>query len=280
MIRKGNVSISATILIILFQLTAAGCGTPDIPSKWLDSAVIVDGNTNEWDTTHSYYDNEHHVVIGAMNDTDKLYIYLSSTDRKMYTHLIFSGCTVWFDLNGGKEKIFGVHFPVGMLGRGEEMPRPGTEIPSEDLFVKKLDGLQGIIEIIDTARGERAIIKTEDAKRKGIEARIAMQQGVFVYEMQVPLDRIFLGRDIRGSGSTGIIGIGFETEKMKKMAMQPGGDHVPIGGGMPPGGGGMPPGGFGGGPGKGMGGGFGGMPGGGQPPEDFELWAKVALAIH
>lgn len=279
MMRNVNISTFYLALIAIFQLAATGCSPPHIQSKWSDSAVIIDGHNNEWDTNRSYYDNDNHVVVGLMNNDKYLYIYLSSTDRKMYTHLIFSGCTVWFDLNSGKEKIFGIHFPVGMLGGGGVMPRSRNEKYSDDLFAQELNDMQGIIEIIDTARGERSIIKIEDAIKNGIQARIDIQQGVFVYEMQVPINRIFLSRDIRSSGSSGIIGIGFETEKIKSMAMRPDSNRGP-GGDRGPGGVGMPPGGFGGGPGKSKGGMHGGMPGGGEPPEDFELWAKVALVIN
>ncbi|OGX24584.1 MAG: hypothetical protein A2Y03_10200 [Omnitrophica WOR_2 bacterium GWF2_38_59] len=44
-----------------------------------------------------------------------------SYSRGLAEQLMRSGFTVWFDPDGGKKKVLGIHFPAGMKGQGRRM---------------------------------------------------------------------------------------------------------------------------------------------------------------
>ncbi len=223
------------------------------------------------------------------NDDDDLYIKLSSPNRMIQNQIIGLGLTVWFDPEGGKEKKFGIHFPIGMQGAGMKMmgsrEKPaGTD--DTDQIQKKLDKAQQEIELIGPGINERYTIPVDEAALAGIYVRIGKPKGNIIYELKVPL--AFSDEQPYAIGTTADkkIGVGFETGKMNKKMMAERRSKSGSGRGGRDGGMGGRTGGISGGMGGRMGGRRGGMAGrGGMPggegvlmPEPLELWTKVTLA--
>jgi len=216
------------------------------------------------------------VSLGICNDAEHVYIMFMFRDPKLLLSASGKGFTAWFDKSGAKKKDFGVRYICNPTvnfdpAKGERpgfgdpsrqrMPMPGAQKPViEQLLVLFGPEEQGINLKLDGSLGPAA--------------SLGNLNGVFTYELAIPLDQADKGLYAIGAEAGTDISIGFEIGGMG--GGPPGGGK----GGGPPGGGkgSGPPGGMGGGPpGGGRGGGppGGGMGGGSQ---DKDIWINYTLA--
>lgn len=269
-------------LTVVLAVLIAGCNDPEIDSRWRDREITVDGDDSEWGNYIQHYDEETRIVFCMFNDDSDLYIKLSSPNRTIQSQIIGLGLTVWFDPEGGNDKKFGIHFPIGMQGASMKMmgrrEKPaGAE--DTDQIQKKLEAAQQEIELIGPGINERYTMPVEDAALAGIYVRIGKPRGNIIYELKVPL--AFSDDHPYAIGTTADkkIGVGFETGKMNKEMMAERRSKSGGGKGGRDGGRGGISGGMGGRMG-GRTGGRGGMPGRerGLMPEPLDLWTKVTLA--
>ena len=57
-----------SVLVVYFViLLTSGCAMQELPSKWRDHALQIDGRDTEWKGAITYYDDESHVVLGFMS---------------------------------------------------------------------------------------------------------------------------------------------------------------------------------------------------------------------
>jgi hypothetical protein len=255
-------------IIVLSVLSLAGCNNLELDSKWREREITIDGIDAEWRNALLYIEKAK-ASVGVANDERYIYICLVSVDRTTGTQMARLGFTVWFDHKGGKEKTFGIHFPLGMQ-EGEHPLRVRESMQDPDKYQKMFEDLGNEIEIIGPGKGQR--VRMSRLLTQGIEVELGYSKGRLVYELKVPLDQSAEHPYAIGTDTDKQIGLGFETpeldrEKMGQMMGQ-------RGGGIGRGGGGM---GRRGGRGSEKGGG-GEMRQGGEIAEPFELWAKVTLA--
>jgi len=281
-------TVSRSLFIRLFLLfLLVGCGgSPELESKRRDREIVIDGQLDDWAGAVSYMEKEN-VAIGIFNDDEFLYLCLSSGEPKVRNQIMMRGMTLWLDAQGGKNKNFGIRFPLGMMeSMGSEfrmLTRGRESVPDQDL--------QKLEENFATSLAEIEILgpDKEDKRRlarkatTGIEVDAKLASGTLVYEIKIPLAKSDRYPYAIGTADK-IIGVGVETPEvnMEEMRAQMrerggmGGGRGGMGGGR--GGMGGSRGGMGGGRG-GMGGGRGGgMPGGREMPEPLKAWAKVTLA--
>jgi hypothetical protein len=268
------------LLVFLVCLASAMCGCSgamQLSSAWRDREIVVDGSDSDWRGATAYIKGSN-LSLGIRNDNDYLYACVIIMDRQMQMQMMALGFTVWFDPEGGKDKVFGIHFPLGMEG-----PRPATALEGRDNaeeFQKITEQSQRELEIMGPGKKDRQRMLLMQVQ--GINVQIGSVQGFLVYELKVPLRKSADHPYAIGIDSVQAIGVGFETtelnlERMKEQlgGMPEGGGNggPPMGGGgMPPGGGGRPGGGGppGGGPGMG--------PPGGERSASLKLWTRVQLA--
>jgi hypothetical protein len=277
------------IVLIGVVIAASGCSSAlELSSVWRDREIVADGSDAEWQGTTAYI-KKSNVSLGIRNDSEYVYTCVIAMDRQSQMQMMALGFTVWFDPEGGKNKVFGVHFPLGLRGQQpsvipQDRRNPESrEDPEETL--KLMEQSQRELEIIGPGEEDRERVLL--MQLQGIKAKLGSnQQGFLVYELRVPLRKSSEHSYAIGIGNNKEIGIGFETtelnlEKMsEQMGGPPGGGGMrPGGGGMsgPPGGGGMPPGG--GGMGRPPGGGRPGTgPPGGEQAQPLKLWIRAVLA--
>jgi hypothetical protein len=273
-----------TCLTLISVTSLAGCGAHKLMSVWCDRDVAIDGHPTEWQGSTTYIKDEA-VAIGVMNDSDYLYVSLSTSVRSLAAQILAQGFTVWLDGEGGKHKSFGVRCPIGFppetKDRSQSGDTAGDREKFSDMIADRLESSAEQLEIVGP--GKEDVTRLLASEVPGLEIALGHQDGRFVYELKAPLRSseehpyaIGLDEDRRS------VGVGFETTEieMKDMAdegppagRKPGGGRP---GGGPPGDG-VPGGGMSGrgrpGGGRGSGGGLGSM------PERLELWAKVDLAL-
>ena len=197
------------VAIILAGLILAGCGTTmQLPSHWPDQKVVVDGKNSEWDRTYLIDDNK--LVIGFVNDSSFVYLLLATNDRPLAMSLR-RGLTVWFDANGGGDKTFGIHYPMGgMFSRGA---RSGEGENSELAFdpTEQLTNPPTELEILGPGKDDRH--RMQIMETGGILAKFNLSGNSFIYEMRVPFtegDQFpFAIRSKIGS----VVGLGLETSQ-------------------------------------------------------------------
>jgi hypothetical protein len=188
------------------------------------------------------------------------------------------GLTVWFDPAGGRNKSFGIRFPVREKAPkepGRKTGEPPAEGGLEPTDIPPGPAMTGsVVEIIPSEKGAPRRVGLEAAG--GIEVSIEPSSGFLVYELKIPLVRSEAVPLAVGASPGGVVGIGFETGKIdRRIGPRPESVGRPGGVDTPP---------MGGPAGGGMGRGRGGMgPGGGRDmepdlPKDLKLWAFVRLA--
>lgn len=263
----------SVLLFVLFLsvLSQIGCNSLELKSEWRDREIIVDGNNTDWLGAMYYFEGEN-ISVGVLNDASSIYICMIAEDRLMRTQVMAQGFTLWFDPTGGKEKTFGIKFPIGMQGvEGQGFPmglREGERDQERirEQFEKSLEDL----EILGPRKDDQKRMPVEEAK--GIDIVVDPSGGLLVYELKVPLLHSEQHPYAVGAEAGDLIGIGLEIPKMDRDTMR-----KRMGGGMP-GGTGMP--------GDGRRGGMGGKPGGmGMPggrrpqmPKGLKVWVSVQLA--
>jgi hypothetical protein len=219
-----------------------------------------------------------------MNDSDYLYVSLSTSLRSVAAQIVARGFTVWFDGNGGKQKLFGIRCPIGAPQEMNDLLRSREIMEDRDKFndmiLEKLESSAEQFEIIGPA--ENDVARLFPSQAAGLEVGLGHQDGRFVYELKVPLRSTDQHPYGIGIDESPYVGVGFETPEIDseraREAMggkMPGGDMAGRGQRGGRGGGGKRGGGMRGG---GVGGGRGS--GGNSPstPKRLELWTKVELA--
>lgn len=270
---KSRVALWFTTVVLLI-VGVVGCGsTEKLSSVWNSKTILIDGDSREW-TGVAFHKVRTDVQMAVTNDDEYAYVCILSRDRVLHMLLMRAGFTVWFDPAGGKEKTFGVNFPVRggapMMSEAGEGENPGMRRrPLEDLPME--------MDIVGP--GEKDRYRVSPAEDTGIQTRIGRNEdGTMVYELRVPLQKSKEHQFAIGvSDRSQPVGVGLETGEFSKENMRRPPDREGRGEGF--GGGGMSrP--------EGRGeGGSGGPPGGMRPgreqggarPDPLDSWYQVQL---
>jgi hypothetical protein len=258
----------SSLMILLIISSLAGCKKLELNSQWRQGNITIDGINREWKEATTFLENEN-ILVGVMNDDEYLYLSLITNDRFMWNRMTGMGFTIWFDPAGGKKKVFGIQYPLGMQEMGvpmmgwrgsDENREKRHEIIEQSLNELKILGA-------DKDDWDRMLVK--DAT--GIEVKVNNDSSSFVYELKVPLMKSEQHPYAIGVEPGAPVGIGLEMQKIDREKMWAGRGGGMHGRGMgPPGG---------------MRGGMGGPPAGGmrggmerpRMPEPLKLWMKVKL---
>lgn len=256
---------SPVFLFVLFlsAILQVGCSTIELNSNWRDREIIVDGNNTEWLGT-MYYFEEENISVGLLNDENFMYICMIAEEPLMRAQVMRQGFTLWFDPDGGKEKTFGIKFPIGRQARGITREMREME-PDPERFREAFEKSLAELEILGPGEDVRKRIPVEEAR--GIEIDMEASSGMLVYELKVPL--LFSDQHPYAVGAEAgdSIGIGLEIPKMDRKTIRRAmsertGERMPGGGGMGGRAGRM------------------GMRGGRRPqmPSGLKVWVAVRLA--
>ncbi len=174
-------------LLALCAIAAAGAyaATADRASAWRDRDITIDGSDEDWRGQEQPV-NKQRFSLGIMNDGEWLYLCLLTKDAGMRTQIGTAGLVVWLDLEGGKKKQFGLHFPVPNPPRSPGMRRPAPEQPPAAGEEPSIPGQQ-VIGILGPGKNDAKLVSIEEAG--GIEGRVGVHDDLTVYEMKVPLVR-------------------------------------------------------------------------------------------
>lgn len=247
--------------LILSVLPLASCGTLDIKSQWRDTAIAIDGRSDDWQgRLWSVEDTS--LAVGVLNDETFLYLCVTAEDARAAGQVLRQGLIVWFDPRGGKDKVLGIHYPLERGWQDFNVPSKG-ETGNQEARRQALQEIRNELEILGPGRDEKVHLRLDEAK--GIEAAF-QTRGRFVYELKVPLAKGDGTPYAVAIGEGKIVGVGFDSPRL---------DFIVSGRGM----GGRIPGGIG----PGMPGRYSGRAGMGRGmrnAEPIKLWMKVQLTAQ
>jgi len=247
-----------------------GCGSIELDSQWKEREIIIDGKSSDWLGSLYFFEGED-ISVGFLNDESDLYVCLIAAEPTILAQIMMQGFTAWFDPAGGKEKTFGIRFPLGRQALRDRdmdirMRNRDREQDPQEIQQRFLES-QTDLEIIGPGEDKR--IKMPIKEAEGIDIKVEASSGMLVYELRVPFRSSDQHPYAIGVQPGDGISVGLEIPKMDRNALR---NRM---GGRGSGGMGMPGGGRG-----GMGGGRGGMDGGRRPrmPNGLNVWVSLQLA--
>jgi hypothetical protein len=257
-------ALSSILLLFTFLLNGCSNGKLELNSDWRDREITIDGKNADWLGAMLFFE-EDNISVGLLNDDNFLYICMIAEDQFIRAQVMRQGFTLWFDPDGGKEKIFGIKYPVGMKASG--LPG-GIERDDQNLERAREAPRRPMNELEILGPGKDEVKKMLVEEAKGIDIHVEFSSGMLVYELKVPLIQSEQHPYAIGAEADSSVGIGLETAKMERPDMRSGMSGE---GGR-------------GGPTGGMRGGAGGrgMPGGrrSRMPQPLKIFAVVQLASN
>lgn len=156
------------------------------------SAIIIDGNLNDWGDSLRYHNEERNLSYTLANDNDNLYAVIRISDRLEQARVLNAGITLSIDTRGKKKETFKITFPLRDPGYPQV---PDSKRPDDNGEITKADRDELMRERITSLRN----IKVEGFKdidydmittsnTYGFKAAINYDaEGNLVYETAIPL---------------------------------------------------------------------------------------------
>ena len=209
--------LSLSIIILLYS--QVGCSSFEIDSLWREKEILIDGNSSDWLGTLVYLE-DNGVTVGIQNDEHDLYICLLAESSFLRSQVMRRGFILWFDSAGGKDKTFGIKFPLGMPipeARPQARNEPIDRIDREQKL-KRAESLNDNLEILGPGKDDQRRIPLN--KIKGIEVFIDAASGLLVYELKVPLKQSEDNPYAIKASAGDKIGVGFEMPNLDREALR------------------------------------------------------------
>jgi len=185
-----------------------------VESRWIDTAVTIDGSNNEWKGDTLTYEKKVSVDYALRNDSENLYVLFIFKNPKFMSSINKTGMILWFNTEGKKKKKYGIRFQRKMITADAYISlveKAMGPIPEEKKKEIKLRPryLVFLNEVIDK-KGEASVIRHSPGapafnSREG--------KDVVTYELRIPLKR----------GEAEPVGIGTEPGKNVKIGFEWGG---------------------------------------------------------
>lgn len=174
-------------VLCALALFSGGCRDAAVTSAWMNGNIVVDGLYHDW-TGLSYFDKPS-MFIGARNDGENLYLIVKTVDQRAQWKVMRLGMTVWIEPEGHPERVWGVHYPVGLADHGIPVYGAGVPERSSPGLNLKMAEMLGTMEFLGPDAGRRVECSLDAAGESvyGIRAAVRDTSGVIVYEMRVPL---------------------------------------------------------------------------------------------
>ncbi len=232
-----------------------GCaGVVVYRSSWQQPSFLQDQENERW-SKNMVLDVKSGMVYGIFNDADTLYVRMKIADQMVQRKILKAGLTFWIDPEGKRNKDLGIVFPVGHNGLGsarrtdrntsEEGDPRIASINHHAINRKFESGMEPMHLIGFFGKGSKET--ANNINKLGVNGMLRIDEHLLMlYELQIPLDKIFTAPEEYLADSTMVFAFGFETGTIDFSSNRGRGPES----GMKSGGGGRRPGG---GPGGGRG---------------------------
>ena len=186
-------------LLLCAAIVAAPAG---LTSGWMAEPVAVDGLSSEWPKLEPL---ERGPLVGAVNDTDYLYLVVVARDPDSIPYLA-GGLIVWLDPAGRRAETFGVR-----LEGVEQPPLPGmnpnaaaTATPT-GISTTVLDRF----DVLGPGKNQRRLVDV--SPELGIAMASSHSENEIAYELKIPLQKTSSHPYAIGAAAGRTIGLGIAT---------------------------------------------------------------------
>ena len=200
--------VTTVISGILLLLNGCSSGLK-LTSEWQQQEMNIDGTDAQWQRG-LYYEKESDIVYGVRNDERYVYVFLKTQNRSTLMQIMRQGFTVWFDRENGKNKTFGIQYPMGRHGA----PAGFTSDSTEERTHTVLD--QEFPELAILGPTKKDIQRFSALETPGIRVKLGRINGTLIYELRVPLQKTPGQPFAIEPASSSRIGIEFETGEFNR----------------------------------------------------------------
>ncbi len=213
------------IIAALSVLLLVSCSKDFYPVE-STSTIVIDGAIAEWDQSALRVDEGSKLVYGVRRDAENLYLLVKAGDQATITKIMGLGLTIWIDGKGKSSKRQGVRYPVGVVQkliaeRAVNRRNSGRVMVSGDRGTRMgelkntMEESLGYIELIGIGHDNEDPFRFNKSELSiPIQAEVNSSVSSLTYELAVPLYLIDPYNEKKG-----IIGLGFETQKLEMTRM-------------------------------------------------------------
>lgn len=175
------------ILIPFLLIIFAGCGsTPQLTSTPVEHPITIDGQTSDWGTNLKYLSDEK-VGLGIANDSNYLYLCMTTNDMGKVIPMFAGGLIVWIQDENSNESTIGIKYPLHNIvneSRASINPEEFHE-RGRGMMIDRMIKNQDEIRILNKDKFPLTVISTSDSS--GLTAKLGYNKDQFVYELRLPL---------------------------------------------------------------------------------------------
>ncbi len=211
------------IIATLSVLLVVSCSKDFYPVE-STSTIVIDGAIAEWDQSALRVDEGSQLVYGIRRDAENLYLLVKAGDQATITKIMGLGLTIWIDGKGKSSKRQGIRYPIGvvqklMAERAVNRRNSGGVMASRDRGMGDLrntmDESLGYIELIGMGHDNEEPFRFNKSELSiPIKAEVNSSVSSLTYELAIPLYLIDPYNTKKG-----IVGLGFETQKLEMTRM-------------------------------------------------------------
>lgn len=208
-------------ILVFAAVSAHGCHGSNLTSRPKDRDIAIDGRLSEWKGVE--FVEKKDLSLGLVNDDSFLYVAVIARDPMVRRQIMVSGLYLWFDENRGKNKNFGVCFPIGGVESADSVMGPQGSRWAQDSTVS--DSLAGrppagppkmvIREMMVYSAKRDGWAQTGKGSLGGVEAAAEAGRAALVLEYKIPLERdpeSGYGIGVRAGQS---VGVGVESPEIR-----------------------------------------------------------------
>jgi len=213
------------LLAISIALGSGCAGTPSVHSTWMSGGLAIDGGTEEWKGKYTTIADDQ-LDVAVSNDDTYLYLSLITATREVQQQVLREGLIVWFNNGGNKDKVFGIHYPLGVMGyRGEAGDPVGMERLSTldrqqrlELLAERFTASLDELEIL--SRPDQAGLRLAVTDMPGVEMVVVNSSSRLTYELKIPLQESAAHPYAVGEKRADKVTLGIQTIELSREAMR------------------------------------------------------------
>lgn len=175
-------------LLSFLILPLLGCNDEPVRSSFVSRPPRIDGDLAEWQDVPVRIFRERNIAVGALHDSDYVYVAARCADEEINRTIRRRGFTMWIDPEAGEKKDLELHYPSS----GYESPDPTRggfwDAMTDEERTRAFDRLgrmrDGVL-VIDR-RGITSRVFPPDSSA-GFAAASAESKGILTVEVRIPL---------------------------------------------------------------------------------------------
>ena len=175
------------VFVLVLLVIFSGCSSYSIISQKFNEPIKIDGRLDDWNGKLQYFKDEK-MAVGVSNDSENLYLSLSTADKGNIIKMLHMGFTIWLEPGNEKGETIGIQYPIKEKGA---MPNKIVESNRNSFGSKKFEKMVAKIKINNS---EYLLINDDNfplgayslAEKNGVKIGLGYKAGKLIYEIKIP----------------------------------------------------------------------------------------------